>query len=129
LGFEAVESNKGERKMKTIFSTKTYFVLAATVLLGRVSILAQTAGTQKTLSGVVTDAMCGQTHMMKDKSAADCTRYCVRQATKYALVVGKIVYTLEGHEADLDKFAGQKATLTGTAKGETFTVESVAPSK
>jgi len=115
--------------MKIMFSVKTLFVLAATVLLGTVSILAQTNGTQKTLTGVVSDSMCGQTHMMKDKSAADCTRYCVKQGTKYALVVGKSVYTLEGHEGELDKYAGQKVTLTGTVKGETVTVSSVVPAK
>jgi len=26
----------------------------------------------------VSDAMCGQTHMMKDKPDADCLRYCVK---------------------------------------------------
>jgi hypothetical protein len=46
-------------KMKTAFSTKAILVLAATALLGTVSILAQTSGAQKTLTGVVSDAMCG----------------------------------------------------------------------
>jgi hypothetical protein len=31
----------------------------------------------------------------------------------YALVVGKKVYTLEGHEAELDKLAGMRATVKG----------------
>ena len=73
--------------------------------------------------------MCGQTHMMKDKPDADCLRYCVKQGTKYALVVGKSVYTLEGHEAELDKYAAKKVTLKGTLKGETMTVESVVPAE
>jgi hypothetical protein len=30
---------------------------------------------------------------------------------KYALVVGSKVYTLEGHESEVDKLAGQKATI------------------
>jgi hypothetical protein len=115
--------------MKTVFSTKVILVLGATALLGTVSILAQTSDTQKTLVGVVSDAMCGQTHMMKDKPDADCLRYCVKQGTKYALVVGKTVYTLEGHEAELDKYAAQKVTLKGTVKGETMTVETASPMK
>ncbi len=115
--------------MKTAFSTKAILVLAATALLGTVSILAQTSGAQKTLTGVVSDAMCGQTHMMKDKPDADCLRYCVKQGNKYALVVGKTVYTLEGHEAELDKYAAQKVTLEGKVKGETMTVETVSPIK
>src|SRR5712671_7890633 len=115
--------------MKTAFSTNAILVLAATALLGTVSILAQTSGAQKTLTGVVSDAMCGQTHMMKDKPDAECLRYCVKQGTKYALVAGKNVYTLEGHETELDKYAAQKVTVKGTLKGETLTVESVLPAK
>jgi hypothetical protein len=115
--------------MKTAFSTKAILVLAPTALLGTVSILAQTSGAQKTLTGVVSDAMCCQTHMMKDKADGDCLRYCVKQGNNYALVVGKSVYTLEGHEAELDKYAAQKVTVKGTVKSETLTVESVVPAK
>jgi hypothetical protein len=114
--------------MKTMFSVKTILVLAAAVL-APLAILAQTSGDQKTLTGVVSDAMCGQTHMMKDKPAAECLRYCIKQGTKYALVSGKDVYTLEGHEADLDKYAAQKVTVKGTLKGDTVSVQEVAASK
>jgi hypothetical protein len=111
--------------VKTVFSAKAILVLAATALVETVSMLAQASGEQKTLTGVVNDAMCGQSHIMKDKPDADCLRYCVKQGNKYALVVGKSVYTLEGHEAELDKFAAQKVTVTGAVKSETVTVESV----
>ena len=80
-----------------------------------------------TLTGIVSDSMCGAQHMEKGKSAAECTRECVKGGTKYALVVGKKVYTLEGHEVDLDKVAGMKATVKGKVSGETLTVESVTP--
>jgi hypothetical protein len=98
------------------------------------SLIAQTASTnpataEKTLTGVISDSMCGATHMAKDKSRAECTRMCVKQGQKYALVVGKKVYTLEGHEADLDKLAGQRVTVKGTASGDTVTVSSVTPAK
>jgi hypothetical protein len=63
--------------------------------------------------------------MAKDKSAAECTRACVKQGTKYALVVGKKVYTLEGHEAELEKVAGMRATVKGKVSGETVAVQSV----
>ena len=85
------------------------------------------AATEKTLTGVISDSMCGATHMAKDNSAAECTRLCVQQGQKYALVVGEKVYTLQGHEGELDKLAGQKATVKGTLSGETLTVASVAP--
>jgi hypothetical protein len=54
---------------------------------------------------------------------------CVKQGNKYALVAGTKVYTLEGHEDELDKLAGEKATVKGTVKGETVTVDSVTSAK
>jgi len=53
----------------------------------------------------------------------------VKQGMKYALVVGSKVYTLEWHEAELDKFAGQKVTIKGNVSGETVAVQSVASAK
>jgi hypothetical protein len=50
----------------------------------------------------------------------------VKKDTKYALVVGKKVYTLEGHEAELDKLAGERATVKGHVMGEMVLVESIA---
>src|SRR5258707_14939046 len=80
----------------------------------------------KTLTGTVSDSMCGAHHMAKDKSAAECTRECVKKGMNYALIVGTKVYTLDGHEADLGKLAGERATVKGSVTGETVTVESVA---
>jgi hypothetical protein len=113
--------------MKTVFSTKAFLVLATTVLLATVSIVAQTPGEQKSLTGVVSDAMCGSTHMAKDKSPAECTRMCVKDGQKYALVADKHVYTLEGHEVELDKYAARKVTVRGMLNGNTLSVASVAP--
>lgn len=84
---------------------------------------------ERTLTGVISDSMCGATHMAKDKSAAECTRTCVQQGQKYALVVGKDVYTLQGHEPELDKLAGQRVNIQGKLTGETLTVSSVTPAK
>lgn len=54
---------------------------------------------------------------------------CVKQGQKYALVVGPKVYTLEGHEEELDKLAGKNATVKGNVTGETVAVQSVLPAK
>lgn len=67
--------------------------------------------------------------MAKDKSPAECTRMCVKQGQKYALIVGEKVYTLEGHEAEMNKLAGKKSTVKGSVTGETITVQSVVPAK
>jgi hypothetical protein len=84
---------------------------------------------QQTFTGTVTDSMCGTSHMAKDKTPAECTRMCVKDGMKYALAADKKLYTLEGREAELAKLAGQKVTVKGTLKGDTVTVESVAPAK
>jgi hypothetical protein len=46
------------------------------------------------------------------------TPECVKQGTKHALVAGKKVYTLEGHEVELDKVVGMKATVKGKVSGD-----------
>ena len=87
----------------------------------------------QTYVGKVSDAMCGAEHMEAGATAADCTRDCVSKGSKYALVVGEKVYTLDGEDkaalAELDKLADQKANVTGTATGDTIQVKSVAPAK
>jgi hypothetical protein len=79
----------------------------------------------KTLTGVISDSMCGATHMIKDKSPAECTRMCVKDGQSYSLLVGKDMYTLTGHQPELDQLAGQTVTVTGKLNGNTLAVESV----
>jgi len=54
---------------------------------------------------------------------------CLKDGMKYTLAVEKKVYTLEGHEAELAKRAGQKVTVKGTLKGDTLSVQEVTASK
>jgi hypothetical protein len=115
--------------MKSTYSVWVGSFLVAVALLGVATIQSQTSGSQKTLTGVVSDSMCGVNHMAKNIDPADCLRMCVKKGTKYALVVGKDVYTLEGHEAELDKYAAQEVSLKGTVKGKMMTVESVTRAK
>ena len=85
-----------------------------------------------TFTGEVGDAMCGAKHEM-DGSPAECTRACIKQGSKYALIQGEKVYTLETKDAaalaELDKLAGGKATVKGTATGTTIAVTSVSAAK
>jgi hypothetical protein len=79
-----------------------------------------------TFTGTVSDAMCGAKHM---GDPAQCTRGCVSKGSKYALVVGDKVYTLETSDkkalATLDKQAGAQVKVTGTEKDNTISVRSV----
>lgn len=107
-------------------SDKFLFALLILVLGASLSISAFAAG--KAFTGTVSDSMCGAKHEMAG-DAASCTRTCVSKGSKYALVVGDKVYTLEtsdkGALATLDKQAGAKVTVMGTANGDTITVSSV----
>ena len=105
------------------------FLRVAAVLL-LAALLAFAADKPQTFTGKISDAMCGAQHMMAGASDADCTRACVKQGSKYALVVGDNVYTLQGGDAAmLDKLAGQSATVSGTLKGKTIVVASVSAAK
>src|SRR5713226_9047210 len=83
----------------------------------------------QTMTGKVSDSMCGAKHQMAGNDAS-CTRTCVKGGSKYALVVGDKVYTLEATDKaaldKLDELAGTSAKVTGEVKGDTITVKSVA---
>jgi hypothetical protein len=103
-------------------------VLAALILASA----ALAADKAQSFTGKVSDAMCGAHHMMSG-SEADCTRACVNKGSKYALVVGDKVYTLDSSDkaalASLDKAAGSEVKLTGTLNGDTIQVASVEAGK
>ena len=105
------------------------FGSVATVLV--LAIIALGAGKSESFTGVVSDAMCGAKHMMDGDAA--CTRACVKKGSAYALVVGEKVYALHTDDKaaldQLDKLAGEKATITGIASEETIEVSKVAAAK
>ena len=92
-----------------------------------VQVSAQQAKTQ-TLTGVMSDTTCGATRTMKNMTPAEYTRACAKRSG-YALVVGTNVYTLQGHEAELEKLAAETVTVKGAVSGKTVNVESVAAAK
>ena len=85
---------------------------------------------EQTFTGTVSDTMCGAHHTMAPGlSDAQCVRACVEAGADYALVVGSRVYTLKGNKAVIDKFAGQKAAVTGKVSGNVIQATSVAAPK
>jgi hypothetical protein len=104
----------------------------AVAILGAGLAVSSFAAKAETFTGEVSDAMCGAKHDMGG-SKADCTRDCVKQGSKYALIVGDKVYTLETKDKaatdQLDKLAGMQAKVTGAADKDVIQVSSVAPAK
>ena len=87
------------------------------------------AAAPKTFTGVITDAMCGKDHsMMGVKPDAKCVTECVKEGSKYALVVGDEVYELSDQKAP-EKFAAKKVNVKGTLNGKTIQVESITAAK
>jgi len=90
------------------------------------------AGKAETFTGEVSDSMCGAKHMMAGKPG-ECARACVGKGSSYALVVADKVYTLHTEDKSsleaLNKLAGQQASVTGSADGDTIEVSKVAAAK
>ena len=106
--------------------------LATLALAATTTPLLLAGGKVETFTGEVGDAMCGVKHEMAG-SHAECTRECIQHGSKYALISGDKVYTLETSDKaaldQLDKLAGQKATIKGTAEGTTIQVSAVSAAK
>lgn len=96
----------------------------AVLALGAVTLFAQAT---QTITGTITDSMCGAHHMIKN--SAQCTRECVKQGSDYALASGDKVYTLKGDKAQFDKLAGQNVIIKGSTEGNTITVASIKAGK
>jgi len=69
--------------------------------------------------------MCGAKHMISGDDA-NCARTCFKNGSQHALVVKDNVYKLDGKSDELDKLAGQVATVTGKFSGDGIQVASVA---
>jgi hypothetical protein len=121
-----MDSKEGKTRMKA--NRIAAAALAMQMLVGLAAVPALAAGKSETLTGEVSDAMCGAKHEMG--KPADCTRACIKHGSKYALVVGDKVYTLETSDkaalSKLNDLAGAKAKVTGDVDGTTITVKSVA---
>jgi hypothetical protein len=80
----------------------------------------------QTLTGVVTDDMCGKKHtMMLGKPDSGCIRACAKAGSKYALLVGGTIYELKGDTKQLDHYAGKKVKVAGDVSGTTITLASI----
>lgn len=109
--------------MKTI-TTKMAMTLVALLLATYPAIAAE-----QTITGVVSDSMCGRKHMLPGKTDAECTRECIKAKSKYALVTADKIYMLQAPPAQLDKLAGKQVQATGDIEGTNLKVSKIAPVK
>lgn len=84
------------------------------------------AAAPQTVTGVISDDMCKQKHMMPRHTDADCTHACAKSGSNYALVAGDKVFILKGDAKQLASFAGKKVSVKGDVVGISLRVDSVA---
>jgi hypothetical protein len=118
---------------KTALCSATFLLMGAMVLgTGLTAPAAFAADKPQSLTGKVSDAMCGANHMMAG-AGSDCVRACVQKGSKYALVVGDKVYVLDTSDKatldKLDKLADKQAKVTGQVNGDSVTVSSVSEAR
>jgi hypothetical protein len=100
--------------------------LAALMMLAALCAIPAMAATT-TLTGVVTDDMCGGgKHMMTGKANAECIRACVKEGAKFAVLADGKTYILAGKSSEVSALAGKKVAVSGDLKGNTLTVISIA---
>jgi hypothetical protein len=91
-----------------------------------------TAAGPQTITGTITENMCGGDHKAMDMGTdAKCIAECVKSmGAKYALWDGTTVYELSDQK-NAAKFAAKKVTITGKvdAKAKTIQVTSIAAAK
>jgi uncharacterized protein (DUF2236 family) len=90
------------------------------------------ADAPQTITGTITDNMCGGDHKAMNMGPdAKCLAECIKtMGAKYAVWDGKTVYELSDQRA-ASKYAGKKVTVRGTvdAAAKTIQVTSIAAAK
>lgn len=79
----------------------------------------------KTLTGVVSDAMCGAKHSSASDDAATCVKKCADGGSKLVVVSAGKVYTTDDQDK-LKGFEGKEVKVTGKVAGDKVTIASVA---
>lgn len=91
----------------------------------------QSLAAAETLTGKISDSMCGASHGDKGGTMAkdhDCATGCVKGGSTYVFVTEKDnkIYKIANQKlADLTTHAGHTVTITGEVKGDTITVTKV----
>lgn len=117
----AVKIEKQDRRMGSFLKVAPALVLSGLIIFSALaagtwaSTIAVNKSTAVSLTGIVSDSLCGSDHGIKARGDAECTRMCVELGAQYALVVGRRLYILQGHSADLDRFAGRPVRVKGRA--------------
>ena len=96
---------------------KKYMLLAAFFFT-----LAVYAADKGTWTGFISDAHCGAKG--NNEGHAACAKKCVKDGAAPVFVVGDKVYTISDPKK-VDKYIGDKVTITGTINGDAIEIEKI----
>ena len=127
---ETIRNHKIARSLATVAVSLAATLAPAWAQFTGSPVPGQNLGSEKALTGIVSDSYCKGQHSRKGQTQFSCTLKCVHEeGREYILVVGNDVYVLNGPRVELDKFAGGRATITGNLSDGTLTVEQVTVAK
>ncbi len=119
-----MSTNKVARSLVTVVLSLATTLAPASAQFSGSPVPAQKFGSERTLTGIVSDSYCKGQQLRKGQTQFSCTLKCVHEEGRdYVLVVGNDVYVLNGRRVELDKFAGGRATITGNVSDGTLIVE------
>lgn len=88
------------------------------------------AGFAETLSGTISDAVCGAKHAAAAASDTACVKSCLKRGAAPVFVSEGKVYQIAAESRDKAvALAGQKVTVNGKIEGDTLTIESAKAAK
>lgn len=125
-----MHKDKVSRSLATVVLSLAATLAPAWAQVSGSPVPAESLGSERTLTGIVSDSYCKGRQLQKAQTRFSCTLKCVHQEGRaYVLVVGNDVYVLNGSRVELDKFAGGNATITGNLSDGNLTIESVTAAK
>lgn len=125
-----MRNNKIARSLATLVVSLAATLAPAWAQIPSGPVPAQNLGSERTLTGIVSDSSCKGQHFRKAQTQFSCTLKCVHEEGRdYVLIVGSEIYVLDGPRAEIDKFAGGRATITGHLNGSKLTVDSMTATK
>jgi hypothetical protein len=87
---------------------------------------------EKTMTGKISDSMCGRSHKSAIEHAGakmsdhDCVIACVEKGAKYVFVSGGKIYNIENQDLpELKEHAGHDVKLTGELTGDTIRLSKI----
>jgi hypothetical protein len=115
------------RNLKAIMTMLALWMIALVLHTGMGD--AQSAKSQQTWQGFVTDTHCGTNCQVTKDMTPDkkCVDRCVREGSRYGLWVGHHVFKLEP-QSKAARYAASDVSVTGTLDGETIHINPIEPS-